>query len=216
MVHHSPVVLGTKLAAREDDRVERNIVFTHELIELDIIGVLPPLFPLLGVACCNAGVSNRSIIPDIEHLVLETGHRNRSTPLEITSNATGTQAFLQPRLGNVNTVGRPLAYQVIHKYISSLSSTLNNIPSTLTRALNFSISPWRRSKSKKMCFESLVMGRVPSNLQRGSSSSVAFNKRPQESHWSPRASYTLCYHFTPIHKTFPLTLYLQLGQTPST
>lgn len=83
---------------------------------------------------------------------------------------------------------------------------LCNLPSTLTRALNFSISPWRRSKSKKMCLDSLVMGRVPSNLQRGSSSSVAFNKRPHASHWSPRASYTsmLAFFFSSSKKHFLL------------
>lgn len=110
MMNHSPVILGTKLRAREDDRVERNIVFTHELIEFDIVRILPPLLPLLGVASCNAGVSNRSIEPDIEHLVFKTRHRNRSTPFKITGNATRTQSFLQPRLGDMNTIGRPLAY----------------------------------------------------------------------------------------------------------
>ena len=54
----------------------RNVVPAHELVQGDVIGVLPPLLPisavkvtLVGVALGNGGVANAGIEPDVEDLV---------------------------------------------------------------------------------------------------------------------------------------------------
>lgn len=109
VMHHGPCLLGSNLRAWENHGVEGNIVFAHKLIELHVVWVLPPLFPIGGVSRSDAGVADGRVKPDVEHLALETREGHGRTPLEIASNAARAQAFLQPRLCNVNTVARPLA-----------------------------------------------------------------------------------------------------------
>jgi hypothetical protein len=43
-VEKSPVVTGGHQGGREDDAVERDVVLAHELVELHVLGVLPPLW----------------------------------------------------------------------------------------------------------------------------------------------------------------------------
>lgn len=54
----------------------RNVVLAHELVQGDIIGVLPPLLPipalqvtLIGVALGNGSIADAGIEPDVEDLV---------------------------------------------------------------------------------------------------------------------------------------------------
>lgn len=46
MVECSPVPSVTDLYRREVDRVEIHVVFAHELIEMDVPRIQPPLLPL--------------------------------------------------------------------------------------------------------------------------------------------------------------------------
>lgn len=101
---HGPVLLGGNLGTRKDHRMERHIVFAHKLVQLHIFWVLPPLFPFVGIVGSDARVTNRSIKPDVEHLVLVTLQRHRCTPFQVTRNAARLETFLQPRLGNVDTI----------------------------------------------------------------------------------------------------------------
>jgi len=80
--------------------VERNIIFTHELNQLDIFRVLPPFLPLVGVVSSDGNVSNWSIVPNVEDLVFISLKRNRNTPLQISSNTSGLQSLLEPALGD--------------------------------------------------------------------------------------------------------------------
>lgn len=43
------------------DRVEVNIVFAHELVQADIVGIQPPLFPFRRVTGCDTWVPNASV-----------------------------------------------------------------------------------------------------------------------------------------------------------
>lgn len=52
--------------------VKRHIIFAHELKELHIIRVLPPLLPLCSVARSDRHISNWSIKPHVKHLVNKT------------------------------------------------------------------------------------------------------------------------------------------------
>ena len=49
MVQHGPLVAGTKLRRGKDDGVEGNVVLAHELVQADILRVVPPLLPLICV-----------------------------------------------------------------------------------------------------------------------------------------------------------------------
>ena len=80
--------------------MERYVVLAHELVQLDILGVLPPLLPILGVSGSDGGVTNGGIEPDIEDLVLPARQRHRGTPFEVTGDATQLEALLEPGLGN--------------------------------------------------------------------------------------------------------------------
>lgn len=140
VVYHGPVFSSGNLDTREDDRVERHVVFTHELIQLYILGVLPPLGPIVSVVGSDARVTDRCVEPDIEDLLFIAFQRNRDTPLQVTSNAAWFQTFLDPGLSNVNTIVRPFAY---HGYISIaiLIYSFSNwiLPSVLDFSLNAAI-----------------------------------------------------------------------------
>ena len=82
-----PGLLRTNHGRWEDHSVERDVVLAHELVELDILLVLPPLLPLVGVGGCNRDVTNRGIEPDIEDLLSEFLDRDRRAPLKVASDA---------------------------------------------------------------------------------------------------------------------------------
>lgn len=56
MVEQGVIVVSSQQRRWEDHSVERNIVFGHELVELDLVRILPPSFPLLGVAGSNGKI----------------------------------------------------------------------------------------------------------------------------------------------------------------
>lgn len=62
MVECSPVPSVTYLDRWEVDCVEIHIVLAHELIEMDIPGIKPPLLPLGREICGYADVAYRGII----------------------------------------------------------------------------------------------------------------------------------------------------------
>lgn len=56
-----PIPAVTDLNGREIYSVEVDIIFTHELVKVDIVRVEPPLFPLWGIVGCDTGVTKGSI-----------------------------------------------------------------------------------------------------------------------------------------------------------
>ena len=73
MVDHGPVLFGAEQGRGEDDRVERDVVFGHELVERYLVGVLPPPLPLLRVVSRDRHVTNRRVVPYVKHLVKSKG-----------------------------------------------------------------------------------------------------------------------------------------------
>jgi hypothetical protein len=69
MVELSPSVSSTDLSSRKDNRIEDYVVFSDELIELDLPRIAPPLFLLIRVSGSNGHVSDTSIKPRIYNLV---------------------------------------------------------------------------------------------------------------------------------------------------
>jgi hypothetical protein len=62
MVKGGPVAAITKLNGWPVYRVEEYIVFTHELIQVDVLLVEPPLFPLRCIIGRYAGIANRGVV----------------------------------------------------------------------------------------------------------------------------------------------------------
>lgn len=58
---HSPWAAISEFHGGEEDSVEVDVVFAHELEEADIIVVEPPLFPLWGIVRGNTRVAQRRI-----------------------------------------------------------------------------------------------------------------------------------------------------------
>lgn len=48
-MQHCPIASVAKLYRREEYGVEVHIVLPHELIQLHVLGVEPPLFPFAGI-----------------------------------------------------------------------------------------------------------------------------------------------------------------------
>ena len=83
-MQHGVRVMSRQESAGEDHTVEGNVILAHELIELDVLWVLPPEFPIvLDVVSSNGKVANWSIVPDIEDLLFELFKWDSSTPFEV-------------------------------------------------------------------------------------------------------------------------------------
>lgn len=84
--------------------MERNIIFAHELIKLDVVVFIdpPPLVILLKQISRDRNVSYWRVEPYIENLLFELLQRNTHTPFQISSNAFGLEPFLQPTLSYRN------------------------------------------------------------------------------------------------------------------
>ena len=50
VIQESIVFIRSELGTREDDSVEGNVVLGHELVELNLLGILPPFLPVFCVA----------------------------------------------------------------------------------------------------------------------------------------------------------------------
>jgi hypothetical protein len=98
--------------------VEGYVVLAHELEELDILRVLPPLLPILFIVVgCNAEIANWSIEPDIENLVLVLLERNRSTPLQIASDASASEAFFKQGRSKLNGIRSPFSLFLLEEFL---------------------------------------------------------------------------------------------------
>ena len=62
MVQHSPRTAVSELNRGEVDDVEVDVVLAHELVELDVLGVEPPLFPFRSICRRDTRVSDRSVV----------------------------------------------------------------------------------------------------------------------------------------------------------
>jgi hypothetical protein len=61
MIECSPVPSVTDLYRWEEDCVEIHVVFAHELIEMDVLGIQPPLLPLGCEIRSNTRIAYRCV-----------------------------------------------------------------------------------------------------------------------------------------------------------
>jgi hypothetical protein len=66
MMKHGPVPPVTQLHGREEDGVEVNVVLAHELEELNVLRVEPPLLPSIRKEVGgDTGIAERSVEPNV-------------------------------------------------------------------------------------------------------------------------------------------------------
>ena len=112
--------------------MEGNVVLCHELVQLDLVWILPPLSPLgcvagsdRDVAVCNTHTQthteslprsrdrhmipspNGGVEPNVEDLLGEPLQWDGSAPVEVTTDAARLEAVSHPGRGDVESILRP-------------------------------------------------------------------------------------------------------------
>ncbi len=87
VMEEGPALFGGDETGGEDDGVEGDVVFAHELEQLHVLIDPPLLVVLLQQVCSDRDVSDRSIEPHVEDLLLELLDRHRHTPFQVTGYA---------------------------------------------------------------------------------------------------------------------------------
>ena len=94
----------------KDDSVECDVVFSHELIKFNVIvWVTPPLLPLVIVVGCNWEVTDWRVKPHVENFVTVCFQWDRSSPFQISGDASADKTLFQKSVCERNTVLGPLA-----------------------------------------------------------------------------------------------------------
>lgn len=96
--HDREVVAGAQLRGGEDDAVEGDVVFSEEIVQLDVVRVLPPLGPVVAQqGLRDREVPDGCIEPHVKHLqqgvLAEVRHIMASTLEEKLANGTGVPHF---------------------------------------------------------------------------------------------------------------------------
>jgi len=94
------------ISASPDSLTPGLTIFAHELVQLDVIRVMPPFPPFVGIGSGDTRISDGCIKPNIDDFALhglvllfvsDLGHFN--TPLQISSDGARSQSLAQhPRL----------------------------------------------------------------------------------------------------------------------
>jgi hypothetical protein len=111
-LEHGPWLTSGEESRWEDYSVEGQVIFTHELVKLDILFVLPPLLPLIAIVGGDRDVADRSIEPNVKDFVCVLLKRNWSSPLEVTGDASLEESSLQEVVRELRGVGRPVAFDL--------------------------------------------------------------------------------------------------------
>ena len=89
--------------------MEGNVILTHELIKIDIIG-FPPFFIVLSEQIgCDWYVADWGIKPNIKYFFLELFDRDSYTPFKVPSNAFRFQTHIGPSFSCRNGVFGPFS-----------------------------------------------------------------------------------------------------------
>ncbi len=107
MVEHRPRSARAQERAREDDGMERDVVLADELEKLHAFRVLPPRFPVPGVAGGDRDVADGRVEPDVEDLALEPLLGHRDSPGQVARDGALLEPVADPGLGHLLRVVRP-------------------------------------------------------------------------------------------------------------
>jgi len=90
--------------------MEWNVVLSNELIQLNVVRVLPPFFPIINEVSCDRRIPNWCIKPDIKDFIFPTCNWDRSSPFQISCDASFFKASFNPCLGSFVRVVTPIAF----------------------------------------------------------------------------------------------------------
>jgi len=110
-----PWLTRTDECRREDDCVESDVIFSHKLVELNILFVLPPFLPLIIIICSDRNVADRRIEPHIEHLVGQFLERDWRAPLEVSCDHSFLESSVKEVLSERPRVLRPVWRNLGHE-----------------------------------------------------------------------------------------------------
>lgn len=88
------------------------IILGHELVELDLVWILPPFFPVWCITTSNTGITYGSIKPNVHNFMFKALFRNRCTPLKISGNTSILQSLFNPCLGGRDGILSPFSFWV--------------------------------------------------------------------------------------------------------
>lgn len=103
-----PILSRAKQCAGEDNAMERDVILPNELVEVNILRVLPPQFPVFHEVRSDRWIANRRIKPYVHHFMFPTRERHRRTPLQVSSDATVTQTSLDPSFRSFISIVTPV------------------------------------------------------------------------------------------------------------
>ena len=96
MIDKRVALVGADETRRKDDAVKWHIVFGHELIVLNVVGLLEPFAPLVAIVGRYGQVADGRVEPDVEDFVGEAVERHRRAPFEVAGDAAAFEALLNP------------------------------------------------------------------------------------------------------------------------
>ena len=76
--------------------MEWDVILSDELEEFSVLRIPPPILPVLCGIGCNGDISDRSIEPNVEHLLVITFLWYRNSPLQVTGYAPFLKAVTDP------------------------------------------------------------------------------------------------------------------------
>ena len=106
-MEHGPVLACGELGCREDYGVERDVVLSDELEKVGVLGIEPPLLPIVCEVGRDRDITDGGVEPNVEYLVLVTRLGNGDSPLEVTCYASFLETVAQPALCDLDGVLGP-------------------------------------------------------------------------------------------------------------
>ena len=95
--------------------MERDVIFSHELVKLNVLIVLPPFLPLIVIICSDRNVADRCIEPHIEHFVGKFLERDWRAPLKVSCDHSFLESTVKEGLCERPRVLRPAWRNLGHK-----------------------------------------------------------------------------------------------------
>ena len=96
--------------------MESSVILSHKLIELNIIIILPPCFPIIifkigaQVSSSNRYITDWSVEPNIKHFIFIILMGNWSTPFQISCDAPSMKTFFQEIVSEKSCVFTPFTF----------------------------------------------------------------------------------------------------------
>jgi len=109
-LEHGPGLASGQEGGGEDHSVESQVVLSHELVQLHVLSVLPPLLPLVAVVGGDGDIADGSIEPHIEDFVSVLLERHGSSPLQVTGNASLHETSLKELVGESRSILGPVSF----------------------------------------------------------------------------------------------------------